>query len=114
MRLFVELTPFRSRLDKQPNGQELLREIQKALLSQPDVGDIVQGAGGIRKMRLAGKGKGKSGGYRVWYLYLPSVERVYLLALYAKNEAGNLSPAQRQELKGMAEILKREARNEKK
>lgn len=113
-RIFVELTPFRSYLDSQPEGQGLLQELQKALLEQPEVGDVIKGAGGIRKVRLAGKGKGKSGGFRVWYLYLPEIERIYLMAIYAKNEAENLSASQRGELKLLVDILKREARREKK
>jgi hypothetical protein len=114
MRLFIELTPFRSYLDKQPDGPTLLRELQGILLQQPEAGDIIPGSGGIRKMRLAGKGKGKSGGFRIWYLYLAEVERVYLMAIYSKNETEDLSAAQRQGLRGLIEALKKEARREKK
>jgi len=114
MRLFVELKPFRSYVDKLAEGPNLLRELQGILLHQPDIGDLVQGTGGIRKMRLAGKGKGKSGGYRIWYLYLAQVERIYLMAIYSKNEEEDLSATQRHGLHALVDVLKREARNEKK
>jgi hypothetical protein len=76
-----------------------LRELQNILLQQLEVGDVVQGAGGIRKMRLAGKGEVKSSGYRVWYLYIAEVEMIYLMVIYAKNEKADLSPSQRHELR---------------
>jgi hypothetical protein len=65
-------------------------------------------------MRLAGKGKGKSGGFRVWYLYCPDVERIYLMAIYSKNEKQDLSAAQRKGLRGLIDTLKMEAKNAKK
>lgn len=114
MKHFIELTPFRTYLDRLREGPALLREMQRLLLLQPDDGEVVQGTGGIRKMRLAGKGRGKRGGYRIWYLYLPEPERIYLLAIYSKNEIEDLTAAQRQELRGLVEMLKQEARREKK
>jgi hypothetical protein len=110
MKYFVELTPFRTYLDQLSDGATLLRAVQNILLQQPEIGDLVQGSGGIRKMRLAGKGKGKSGGYRVWYLYLAEVEKIYLMSIYSKNEKGDLSPSQRHELRKIVDILKAEAR----
>ena len=114
MKHFIELTPFRTYLDRLREGSTLLREIQRLLLRQPDDGEVVQGTGGIRKMRLAGKGRGKSGGYRIWYLHLPEPGRIYLLAIYSKNEIEDLTVVQRQELRGLVERLKQEARREKK
>lgn len=111
---FIELSPFRNYLDQLPDGQFILKQIQDTLVKQPEVGNIVQGTGGIRKMRAASKGKGKSGGYRVWYLYFYDLNRVYLMAIYSKNETEDLSPAERKYLKSYVDQLKAEARNEKK
>lgn len=111
---FVELSPFRNYLDQLPDGQIILKKIQETLLSQPDSGDLVQGTGGIRKMRAAGKGKGKSGGYRVWYLYFVEFNRIYLMAIYSKNETENLSASDKKYLKTLVDHLKAEARHEKK
>lgn len=108
IRIFVELPPFRRYLDSLSNGQEVLREIQDALLENPDAGDVIQGTGGLRKMRHAGKGKGKSGGYRVTYLHRPETQKIYLIVVYAKNEQEDLSSSERHALKQLVETLKRQ------
>lgn len=107
-RIFVELPPFRRYLDAHPEGADLLRVIQEALLEDPEVGDVIPGTGGLRKMRHKGKGKGKSGGYRVTYLHRPDVEKIYLIVLYAKNEQEDLGEDEKRVLKQLVETLKRE------
>lgn len=69
------------------------------LSMSPQLGDIMPGTGGARKLRVAGKGKGKSGGYRVITFYAGEVMPVFLLNVFAKNEKINLSQAERNELK---------------
>lgn len=68
-------------------------EIQDEILRNPAGGDVIQGTGGIRKLRVADKkrGRGKSGGFRVLYLDLPDRARTHLIYLYSKTEADNLS-----------------------
>jgi hypothetical protein len=61
----------------------------------PEVGDIVQGTGGVRKVRIALPGRGKSGGARVIFYYQDDQWPVLLLEVFAKNEKANLSKAQR-------------------
>lgn len=113
-RIFVELPPFRRYLDALSEGPEILREIQEALLEDPEAGDVVPGTGGLRKMRHRGKGKGKSGGYRVTYLHRPEAEKIYLIVLYAKNEQEDLNENEKRVLKQLVEALKREGvRDEK-
>lgn len=107
-RIFVELPPFRRYLDSLSEGVELLREIQEAILGDPERGNVISGTGGLRKMRHGGKGKGKSGSYRVTYLHRPDVEKIYLVVLYAKNEQEDLSSDEKRVLKQLVEILKRE------
>ena len=71
----------------------------------PLAGDEIAGTGGARKLRIAGRGKGKSGGFRVITFYSGEEVPVFLLALYSKGEKANLSMAERNELKGiLAEI----------
>ncbi len=111
---FVELSPFKHYLDQIADGPQVLKRIQDELLKQPDIGNIVQGTGGIRKVRAAGKGKGKSGGYRIWYLYFVEFNRIYLMAIYSKNETEDLSSSDRKYLKSLVDQLKVEAKNEKK
>ena len=65
----------------------------------PEAGDEIKGTGGARKIRFAGKGKGKSGGYRVIHFYSGPDIPVFLLNIFAKNEKANLSKAERNEFK---------------
>lgn len=73
-----------------------LRSLESALLKQPEAGDVVKGAGGLRKTRFApeSSGKGKSGSIRVCYAYYPKYDRVYLMTLYGKNRKWDLTPAE--------------------
>jgi len=69
------------------------------LAAHPLAGDEIPGTGGARKVRFAGRGKGKSGGYRV-VTYFGGVDvPLFLLTVYAKGEKANLSQAERNTLK---------------
>ncbi len=67
--------------------------IVDTVAANPTIGDEVRGSGGVRKARFAGRGKGKSGGYRVMIAYLSPSVPVYLLALLSKGERANFSDA---------------------
>jgi hypothetical protein len=69
------------------------------IANNPRAGVEIAGTGGARKVRVAGKGKGKSGGYRVITFYSGEDVPVFLLTLYSKGEKANLSKAERNELK---------------
>lgn len=69
------------------------------MASNPSAGDMIEGAGGARKVRFGGKGKGKSGGYRVITFYSGPDIPVFLLNIFAKNEKIDLTPRERQALK---------------
>jgi hypothetical protein len=60
--------------------------------ADPKAGDEVQGSGRVRKRRFAGRGKGKSGGYRVLTAYFGPDAPVYVLALLSKGERSNFTP----------------------
>lgn len=109
-RTFVETSSFSKRVDSE--GAGVLTEIQAQILKNPDLGQVIQGTGGLRKLRIAdaGRGKGKRGGYRVIYLDLDSVDRTYLLALYDKGEKDDISPDEKKALKTLVERLKKEAK----
>lgn len=108
-RTFVETGSFQRKVDKE--GPGTLRLIQAELLKNPEVGRVIQGTGGLRKVRIAdpSRGKGKRGGYRVIYLDLARVERTYLLALYDKDEKDDISPDEKRVLRALVAELKREA-----
>lgn len=80
-------------------------ELQFMLAQYPDLGDIIPGSGGIRKIRWAGSGRGKRGGNRVIYYWHVSKHQILMLLAYAKNEQGNLSQA---ELKVLRKVVKEE------
>lgn len=109
-RTFVETSSFSKHVDRE--GTDVLREIQDELLKDPEAGGVIQGTGGLRKVRIAdqSRGKGKRGGYRVIYLDLARIERTYLLALYDKGKKGDISPDEKKILKAMVENLKKEAK----
>jgi hypothetical protein len=68
------------------------------LARRPDAGDPIQGTGGARKVRFAGRGQGNRGGYRVITFYSGSDVPVFLLTVLAKGERADLSKAERNAL----------------
>jgi hypothetical protein len=67
----------------------------------------MQGTGGVRKLRWASKGKGKSGGSRVIYYFYNETIPLFMLTIFGKNEKINLSKAERNELaKLVKELIK--------
>jgi hypothetical protein len=98
--LFVEAPAF-SRYREDYLDDEGLRELQRALASNPEEGDLIPGAGGIRKLRWRDvrRGKGKRGGLRVIYYCFLSDEEIWLLTLYNKDEAADLSKDEKAQLK---------------
>ena len=80
------------------------RDVLNYLAAHPKVGDLIEGTGGIRKLRWGRSGRGKSGGVRVIYYYHSELMPLYLLTLFAKNKQGNLSKAERNELAKLVDI----------
>jgi hypothetical protein len=75
------------------------------IAANPDAGKEIRGSGRARKVRFAGRGKGKSGGYRVITFYRGEDVPVFLLNVFAKNEKTDLSQAERNELKTVLAAL---------
>lgn len=71
------------------------------LVHDPEAGDLIPGAGGIRKLRWkdSRRGKGKRGGLRVIYYCFLSDEEIWLLTLYDKDEAVDLSKSEKEQLR---------------
>lgn len=63
---------------------------QWELALHPERGDLIPGSGGLRKIRWAAKGKGKRGGTRIIYYYKNKKGKIWLLTIYAKNEADTI------------------------
>ena len=95
--LFIE-TPYFTRFCDEHFADDDLRRLQQKLIGQPDAGDLIRGAKGLRKLRWLLPGRGKSGGARVIYFWRNAADQIYLLYAYAKNAQADLSDAQRKML----------------
>lgn len=104
-RLFVELPSFMARWKSLGlNDADLLR-LEIELLNNPKVGAVLQGTGGVRKVRFAFEDRGKSGSVRVIYIDFEIYEKIFLLTAYAKADQANLTKQERNDLRGLVELL---------
>jgi len=85
-----------------------LRELERILLNNPQVGDVIPHLSGARKVRFAAKGRGKSGGVRVVYVDVVLHEHIYLLLAYPKNVQVDLTPEQKRTLNKIITAIKEE------
>lgn len=104
--LFVELPAF-SRYRADYLDDEGFRALQNELARNPTNGDVIEGTGGLRKLRQPDprRGKGKRGGLRVIYFWWEAGRQFWLFAIYDKGEMSDLSTKEKGLLKDM---LKRE------
>ncbi|MFS4513842.1 type II toxin-antitoxin system RelE/ParE family toxin [Delftia tsuruhatensis] len=98
--LFVELPPF-ERHRAECLDDEAFRSLQVMLMQHPEVGDVIQGTGGLRKVRFADerRHKGKRGGIRVIYYWWLGGAQFWLFTLYGKDVQDDLSTSQKKALK---------------
>lgn len=99
---FVELPPFERCREEYLDDDDYLT-LQEELLKHPDAGDLVRGAGGLRKLRFGdkGRGKGKRGGLRVIFYFWIEGPEFWLFTVYGKDEADDLTPDEKSALKKM-------------
>ncbi len=102
MQTIVELPEFLRKSDKLLRNSEKQSMIN-CLALQPESGDIMQGTGGIRKLRWSAQGKGK--GVRVIYYYHNESLPLFLLTLFGKGEKANLTKAERNDLARFTSLL---------
>jgi len=104
----AETTEYARRAKKLLTEQER-SELISYLAAHPEAGDVMEGTGGVRKVRWAREGRGKSGGVRVIYYYHSEGMPLYLLTLYGKSEKDNLSAGERNDLAKLVSLLVRAA-----
>lgn len=82
-----------------------LKSLQEELTVDPQKGKLMQGTGGLRKIRVAFDGRGKSGSARVCYVDFMVYERIYLITAYTKNDKDNLSNEEKNDIKSLIKLL---------
>jgi hypothetical protein len=105
----VETTAFARRAAKLLDAQEYEALIFYLAL-HCEKGDEIPGTGGVRKLRYAAHGRGKSGGVRVIYYFYDEDNPLYAIFLYGKNEQANLTPEQKKEVAALAATIKAAAK----
>ena len=94
---FVETPVFTTAVQRHLKDEQY-RQLQIALMLRPEQGPVIQGSGGLRKVRWATTGGGKRGGLRVIYYWAPGDQAFYMLYAYTKSAQGDLTSAQTRQL----------------
>ncbi|MCH9691672.1 MAG: type II toxin-antitoxin system RelE/ParE family toxin [Gammaproteobacteria bacterium] len=100
--VIIETSLFTQRI-KELMGDDEYKALQEALVNRPDMGAIIQGTGGLRKVRWKLERRGKSGGVRAIYYWVSKDEQLYMLYVYPKNEQEELTSSQKKALKIIVE-----------
>ncbi|MGI4788537.1 MAG: toxin [Janthinobacterium lividum] len=105
---FIETQKFMQIREIYFAGDASYSALQQTLLSTPEIGDVMSGCGGLRKMRWPDprRGKGKRGGLRVIYLYVQEVQIILFLSVYDKDKADDLTALERKILTQLAGSLR--------
>ncbi len=103
---FIE-TPVFTKLIAAMLPDDDYRLLQDDIAKNPQLGDLIPGGGGIRKLRFALPGTGKRGGARLIYYWQTSKDKIYMLLAYAKAKKENLEPEQVAVLKSLVKELER-------
>lgn len=102
----VETRAFRRKAERLLSSVEIL-ELVLYLATRPKSGVLIKGTGGVRKLRWARGGRGKSAGVRVIYYYHSQNLPLYLLSLFGKNEQVSLSQAEKDQLAKLVHQLRK-------
>lgn len=100
--IIIETSVFTRRIKELMSDDEY-KELQEALVTRPGMGAIIQGTGGLRKVRWKLESTGKSGGVRAIYYWMTADEQIYMLYVYPKSEQENLTAEQKKVLKLIVE-----------
>ena len=107
-REFVYTEPFRKCWKAMGLSEDDLKKLEEILLENPQLGDVIEGTGGARKMRIQIENRGKTGGGRVIYVDVFEKEKLYFLLAYPKNVQDNLTPDQKKQVRKLVEAIKKE------
>jgi mRNA-degrading endonuclease RelE of RelBE toxin-antitoxin system len=101
----VETSVFTRRADK-ILGEEGRKDVVDFLANNPFAGDEIPETGGVRKVRISARGKGKSGGARVIYYYLDDDIPLFALLIYGKDEQDDMTAEQKKVVSKLAASIK--------
>ncbi len=82
-----------------------MRRLENELLADPQLGDIMSGTGGVRKMRFAFENRGKSGSVRVIYIDFEVYEKIFFINVFQKSDKSNLTSVEKNEVKKLVKLL---------
>jgi hypothetical protein len=105
MHAVIETPRFLASASREGIDDEERETIVTFIAAQPTSGDLIPGTGGARKVRFAGRGKGKSGGYRVITYYAGEETPVFLLDIYGKGRRSDISMAEKHAIRRWAATL---------
>lgn len=100
--VIVETAVFTRQVNKLLSDEEY-RQLQADLVARPDVGIIIPGSGGLRKVRWSVQGRGKRGGSRLIYYWAVAQDQLLMLLIYPKSMQDDLTPAQTKMLRQIVE-----------
>ena len=95
---FVQLRPFEKKWSSFGLTDDDLCALELAILLGPEAPPVMQGTGGLRKVRFAPEGRGKSGAYRICYALFRRYGMVFLVSVFGKSEKDNLTQAEKKEI----------------
>ncbi|MBQ9009347.1 MAG: type II toxin-antitoxin system RelE/ParE family toxin [Clostridia bacterium] len=107
-REFVYTEPFRKCWKAMGLSEDDLKKLEDILLENPQLGDVIEGTGGARKMRFRIDKRGKSGGGRIIYVDIFEKEKLYFLLAYPKNVQSDMTPEQKKQIRQLVEAIKKE------
>lgn len=98
--VFFETSTFTKRIQLLISDDDY-RQMQLLLIKFPEIGKVIKGSGGVRKIRWASSGTGKRGGIRVLYYYMNQLDQIYMLFAFSKSDLSDLSNEQLRLLKNV-------------
>jgi RelE toxin of RelEB toxin-antitoxin system len=98
--VFIETPVFTAQI-KTLVSDEDYAALQRELTAHPEAGDVISGTGGLRKIRMAARGKGKRGGARVIYFYFVANDRIAMLLAYPKGVKDDLTVKEKRIIAGI-------------
>lgn len=110
-RQFIYTDEFDKIWRREKIGTTRLLELEQELLENPKAGDVIQGSGGLRKLRLGSEQSGKRGGLRILYVDFQEYSKTYFITLLNKRDTENLSQKEIKEIRNLILELKQNAKD---